>query len=75
MWKPRPNLATAAEAWLMAGGPHHTCFTQAVGAETIEDFAEIAGVELVTITDETVPSRFRSELRWNQVYYHLAGAL
>jgi len=53
--KPRPNLATAAEAWLMAGGPHHTCFTQAVGAETIEDFAEIAGVELVTITDETVP--------------------
>jgi L-arabinose isomerase len=75
VWEPRPNLATAAEAWLMAGGPHHTCFTQAIGAEALDDFAEIAGVELVTITSETVPNRFRSELRWNQVYHHLAGAL
>jgi L-arabinose isomerase len=75
VWQPRPDLARAAEAWLMAGGPHHTCFTQALTAEALDDLAEMAGVELVTITGNTVPSRFRDELRWNQVYYHLAGAL
>jgi L-arabinose isomerase len=75
VWEPRPDLATAAETWLMAGGPHHTCFTQALAVEALDDLAEIAGVELVTITSDTTPSRFRNELRWNQVYHHLAGAL
>jgi L-arabinose isomerase len=75
VWQPRPDLATATEAWLMAGGPHHTCFTQALTVEALEDLAEIAGVELVTIGGDTSSSGFRRELRWNQVYYHLAGAL
>lgn len=75
VWEPRPNLASAAEAWLMAGGPHHTCFTQALPLEALDDLAEIAGVELATISGDTVPSRFRNELRWSQAYHHLAGAL
>jgi L-arabinose isomerase len=75
VWVPRPDLGTAAEAWLMAGGPHHTCFTQALSVEALEDLAEIVGVELVTIGSETTASAFRRELRWNQAYYHLAGAL
>jgi L-arabinose isomerase len=75
LWEPRPNLATAAEAWLTAGGPHHTGFSQAVDAETLEDFAEIAGIELLTIGADTSAHRFRNEIRWNQVYYHLAGGL
>ena len=49
LWQPRPDLATAAEAWLLAGGPHHTCFSQAVGLEVLEDFAEMVGVELLAI--------------------------
>ena len=24
VWKPAPDLSTSAEAWLTAGGPHHT---------------------------------------------------
>jgi L-arabinose isomerase len=75
VWEPRPDLATAAEAWLEAGGPHHTCFTQALAAEALEDLAEIAGIELVTISRDTTARGFRNELRWNQAYYHLAGAL
>jgi L-arabinose isomerase len=75
VWEPRPDLATAAEAWLMAGGPHHTCFTQALGAEALDDLAEIAGVELVTIDAATTSRRFRNELRWNQAYHHLAGGV
>jgi L-arabinose isomerase len=75
VWEPRPDLATAAEAWLEAGGPHHTCFTQAVEIDVLEDLAEIAGIELITISSDTTARGLRRELRWNQAYYHLAGAL
>jgi L-arabinose isomerase len=75
LWQPRPDLTTAAEAWLMSGGPHHTCFSQAAGLEVIEDFAELVGVELLAIDAATDARRFRRELRWNQVYWHLAGAV
>ncbi len=75
VWKPRPTLRTAAEAWLMAGGPHHTSFSQAIGLGVIEDFAEIAGLELVAIGETTRLRDVRNELRWNQMYYHLARAL
>ena len=69
VWVPRPDLATAAESWLLAGGPHHTCFTQALSIEAIEDLAEIAGIELVTIGSDTTANRLRRELRWNDVSY------
>jgi L-arabinose isomerase len=75
VWVPRPGLATAAESWLLAGGPHHTCFTQALTIEAVEDLAEIAGVELVTIGSDTTAGGFRRELHWNEAYYHLAGGL
>jgi L-arabinose isomerase len=75
VWEPRPSLSVAAEAWLTAGGPHHTCFSQGVGREMLEDFTEIAGIELLTIDAATTPATFRNEVRWNQVYYHLAGGL
>ena len=75
LWRPRPDLATAAESWLLAGGPHHTCYTQAVGIDVIEDFAQMVGIELVTIDADTDAHSFRKELHWNQVYWHLAGAL
>jgi L-arabinose isomerase len=71
VWRPRPSLATAAEAWLMAGGPHHTALTTALGIEAIEDFADIADLELVTIDASTTASAFKRELRWNQAYYYL----
>jgi L-arabinose isomerase len=73
VWVPRPDLATAAGCWLMAGGPHHTCFTQALGVDAIDDLAEIAGIELVTIGADTTPGAVRHELRWNQTYYRSPG--
>ena len=75
VWEPRPDLPTAAEAWLLAGGPHHTCFSQAVGLETLEDFAEMVGVELLAIDEDTNARTFRRELRWNQVYWHLSRSV
>jgi L-arabinose isomerase len=72
LWTPKPDFATAAEAWLVAGGPHHTVFTEALDAEIITDFAEIAGIELLAIDEHTRMRDFRNELRWNQAYYRLA---
>jgi L-arabinose isomerase len=71
VWQPRPSLATAAEAWLMAGGPHHTAMTTSLGLEPLADFADIADLELVTIGASTTPAAFKQELRWNQAYYYL----
>jgi L-arabinose isomerase len=75
LWKPRPNFATAAEAWLVAGGPHHTVFSAALDSEMLVDFAEIAGVELLMIDADTRMRDFRNELRWNQAYHRLAQRL
>jgi L-arabinose isomerase len=73
LWKPAPDLATAAEAWLLAGGPHHTVFTSAIGVDVLEDFAEIAGMELLVIDERTRIPDVRNELRWNHAYYSLSA--
>jgi L-arabinose isomerase len=71
VWEPRPDLMTAAQTWLSAGGPHHTCLTLALGMEAFIDFAEIAGIELAVIDDETNARQFDKELRWNDLHYLL----
>ena len=75
LWQPRPSLQTAAEAWLIAGGPHHTVFSAAIGLEPLADFAEIAGMEFLVIDKDTKVADFKKELRWNQAYFHLARGL
>jgi L-arabinose isomerase len=74
LWKPRPDFTTAAESWLLAGGPHHTAYSQAVDLEVIEDFAEMVGVELLAIDADTTVRAFRKEVRWAAAYRHQAGA-
>jgi L-arabinose isomerase len=75
VWKPRPNLATATETWLMSGGSHHTVLSRAVGAEVIADFAEMVGCEFLLIDRDTSVASFNKELRWNEAYYYLARGL
>ncbi len=75
VWEPQPDLRTASEAWIMAGGPHHTVLSTALDTETVADLAELARTELLVIDEDTTSRRFGRELRWNQAYYRLAGAL
>jgi L-arabinose isomerase len=75
VWKPAPSLSTSAESWLMAGGPHHTVLTQAVGAESLRDFADMVRTELVLIDERTTTADFTDRLRWNQAYYRLSRPL
>jgi L-arabinose isomerase len=75
LWLPRPNLKTAAAAWIYAGGAHHTGFSYSVTADHLRDFAEIAGLEFLLIDENTRLEEFKKELRWNDLYYHLAKGL
>lgn len=68
-WTPLPDLKTAACAWILAGGTHHTSFSSALTREHLEDFAEIAQIEVVFIDSKTTIPDFRRELRWNDAYY------
>jgi L-arabinose isomerase len=72
VWKPAPSLATAAECWLIAGGPHHTALSTAVSVEALIDFAQMIDVELLHIDAATTVRAFIKEVRWNQAYYRLA---
>ncbi|CAG7619009.1 L-arabinose isomerase [Paenibacillus solanacearum] len=71
LWKPQPSLQTSAEAWIMAGGAHHTGFSYAVTAEQLADWAEMAGVECAVIGGQTSLQAFRNELRWNDMAWRL----
>ncbi len=69
LWQPRPDLKTAAAAWILAGGAHHTSFSYDVTSEHMQDFAEMAGIEMLLIDEHTRLSDFKKELRWNDLYY------
>jgi L-arabinose isomerase len=75
VWIPRPNLKVAAAGWILAGGAHHTSFSQSVTTRHLEDFAEIAGLEFLVIDNGTRLAEFKKELRWNDLYYHLSKGL
>ncbi|MDV3308499.1 MAG: L-arabinose isomerase [Cyclobacteriaceae bacterium] len=69
LWKPMPDMNTGCAAWILAGGAHHTCYSQNLTSEHLEDFAEIAGVEFVKIDKNTSLYQFKNELRWNESYW------
>jgi L-arabinose isomerase len=75
LWTPQPDLKTATTAWILAGGAHHTGFSQALTVEHMEDFAEMAGMEFLLIDKNTTIPAFKKEIRWNDMYYLLANGL
>ncbi len=72
VWEPKPDLATSAESWITAGGPHHTVLSTAVDTDQLLDFANVLGVELLVIDGTTNRREFADRIRWNQAHYRLA---
>ena len=68
-WTPEPNLQTGAEAWILAGGAHHTAFSYDLTAEQMGDWANSMGIEAVYIDKDTTIRQFNNELKWNSIYY------
>ncbi len=75
VWKPAPDFATSAAAWLTAGAAHHTVMSTAVGVDVFRDFAEMTKTELLVIDEHTTLREFQREVRWNQAYYRLAQGI
>ncbi len=75
LWIPRPSFEVGAAAWILAGGTHHTSFSYDLTTEYLEDYADIAGIELVVIDANTTIPQFKKELRLNEIYYMLNKAL
>jgi L-arabinose isomerase len=71
LWDAKPNLEIAATSWILAGGAHHTVYTQALTTEFLEDFADIAGIELLVIDDKTSIREFKDKINANEAYYHM----
>ena len=75
LWVPQPTFEIGAGAWILAGGTHHSAFSYAIDAEYWADFAEILGIECISINKDTTIENFKKELRTNEVYYMLNKAL
>ena len=65
LWEPKPNLEIGASAWILAGGAHHTCYSQNLSNEYLEDYADMVGLELVTIDENTQLNEFKYFLKHN----------
>ena len=75
LWDPKPNLKIAAAAWIIAGGAHHTSFTQALAIDHILDLAEMLGIECLVIDENTNLCEFKKEIKLNEVYYYIAKGI
>lgn len=71
LWKPQPSLKEAAEAWIHAGGAHHTGFSYVLTSEHMLDWAEMTGIECLLINKDTKLPAFRNEIRWNEAAWKL----
>ncbi len=68
-WTPQPSLEIGAEAWILAGGAHHTAFSYDLTVEQMEDWAAAMGIESVIIDNNTTIREFKNTLRWNSVVF------
>ncbi len=68
-WTPRPDFSTGCEAWILAGGAHHTAFSYDLSVEQMVDWADAMGIESVVIDENTNLNAFKNELRWNSVFF------
>lgn len=71
LWDAKPSLEVAATAWILAGGAHHTVYSQDINTEYMEDFADIAGIELLVIDEKTTVRDFKDRINANEAYYHM----
>ena len=69
LWKPLPDMKTGCSAWIYAGGAHHTCYSQNLTSEHLQDFAAMANIEFVLIDKNTNLYSLKNELRWSEAYY------
>lgn len=71
LWDAKPNLEIAANTWILAGGAHHTVYSQAITTEYMEDFADITAIELLVIDQDTKVRSFKDTMNANEAYFSM----
>lgn len=69
LWKPQPSMEVGLQAWILAGGAHHTVYSQNLTIEYLEDFAEMLDAELVVIGKDTSIRTLKNDLKLSEIYY------
>ena len=69
LWKPKPSMEIGLQAWILAGGAHHTVYSQNLITEHIEDFAEMMNIELIVIDKDTTIRGLKNDLKLNEIFY------
>lgn len=68
-WTPQPDFYTGLEAWILAGGAHHTAFSYDLTAEQMGDWANAMGIEAVYIDKNTTIRDIKRDLMLGEVFY------
>ncbi len=71
LWKPLPCLETSAEAWIYAGGAHHSVLSYGLSDTELRDFAEIMDIEYIHIGSDTDINELRKELIINDIVWRM----
>ncbi len=69
LWKPYPSMEVGLQAWILAGGAHHTVYSQNLTTDYIDDLAAMFDVELVVIDKDTRIRSLKNELKYNDVAF------
>ena len=69
LWKPQPSMEVGLQSWILAGGAHHTVYSQTLTTEYMEDLADMLNIELVIIDKDTTIRGLKNELRYNEVAF------
>ncbi len=69
MWRPMPDMVTGNEAWIRAGGTHHSVISYDLTAEHMADFAEIMGIEFVHIGADTTIGDLKTKLAMGDIIW------
>ncbi len=69
LWKPLPSFSEATEAWIYAGGAHHTVLSYEITKEQLADWSSLMDVECLVIGKESSIEQIRKELFWNEKSY------
>jgi len=68
-WTPQPDFYTGCEAWILAGGAHHTAFSYDLTAEQMGDWANAMGIEALYIDKDTTIRKFKKDIMLGEVFY------
>ncbi|MGL4630125.1 MAG: L-arabinose isomerase [Leadbetterella sp.] len=71
LWKPEPSMEVGLQSWILAGGAHHTVYSQNLSIEHLEDFADMFDIELVVIDKNTDIRKLKNDLRLNDAAYKI----